>query len=113
MCGEACAVRPGRLDASHAGETVQTPRGRVAVHAGAAAVDQDRPASTRSDGPVNGPPGCWWQRDQDHLGALAAHPEYPVAVFLAEIGYVCAGSFEDPQAQQAGHCYQREVARMG
>ena len=105
-------VRPGHLDAGHVGETVQAPCGRMPVHPSAAAVEQDRPANTRPDCPVNGPPNCWRQRDQDHLGALAAHAEYPVTVFLAEIGYVRAGSFEDPQAQQAEHCHQREVARM-
>ena len=36
-----------------------------------------------------------------------------VAVFLAEVGDVRAGGFEDPQAQQAEHGYQREVAWAG
>ena len=48
--------------------------------------------------------------DQDDLGALAAHPQHPVAVLLAKVGDVRAGSFEDPQAQQAEHGDQREVA---
>jgi hypothetical protein len=33
-----------------------------------------------------------------------------VTVFLAEIGDVGAGGLEDPQAEQAEHGYQREVA---
>jgi hypothetical protein len=33
-----------------------------------------------------------------------------VAVLLAEVGDVRAGGFEDPQAQQAEHGHQREVA---
>ena len=50
---------------------------------------------------------------QDDLGALAEHPQHPVAVFLAEIGDVGAGGFEDPQAEQPEHGHQREVARVG
>jgi hypothetical protein len=68
-------VRPGHLDASHVGQTVQAPGSRMPVHPGAAAVEQDRPANTRPDCPVNGPPDRWRQRDQDHLVAPAAHPE--------------------------------------
>jgi hypothetical protein len=52
------------------------------------------------------------QRDQDDLGTFAAYPQDPVAVFLAEIGDVRGGGFEDPQAQQAEHGHQREVARV-
>jgi hypothetical protein len=37
-------VRPGDLDAGGLGEAVQAAGGRVPVHPGAAAVDQDRPA---------------------------------------------------------------------
>jgi hypothetical protein len=36
-----------------------------------------------------------------------------VAVFLAEVGDGRAGSFEDPQAEQAEHHHQREVAVVG
>jgi hypothetical protein len=36
-----------------------------------------------------------------------------VAVFLAEVGDVGAGGFEDPQAGQAGHGHQREVIPAG
>jgi hypothetical protein len=45
------------------------------------------------------------ERDQDDLGALAAHAQRAVAVLLAEVGDVRAGGCEDPQAQQAeyGH----------
>jgi hypothetical protein len=34
-------------------------------------------------------------------------------VFFAEVGDVRAGSFEDPQAQQAEHGHQSEVAGIG
>jgi hypothetical protein len=35
-----------------------------------------------------------------------------VGVLLAEAGDVRAGGLEDPQAQQAEHGHQREVARV-
>jgi hypothetical protein len=37
----------------------------------------------------------------------------PVAVLLAQVGDVRAGGFEDPQAEQAEHRHQREVAWIG
>ena len=37
------------------------------------------------------------------------HPQDPVAVFLAQVGDVGAGGFEDPQAQQPEHGHQGEV----
>jgi hypothetical protein len=85
----------------------------VAVHPGAAAVEQDRPAGPGADGSVDGSPDRWWQQDQDDLGAFAAYAQHPVAVFFAEVGDVRAGGFEDPQAQQAEHGHQREVAGAG
>jgi hypothetical protein len=36
------------------------------------------------------------QRDEDRLAAFAEDPEDAVAVFLAEVGDVQAGGFEDP-----------------
>jgi hypothetical protein len=33
-----------------------------------------------------------------------------VAVLFTQVGDVCAGGFKDPQAQQAQHGHQREVA---
>ena len=105
-------VRPGDLDASGFGEPVQAAGGRVPVHPGAAAVEQDRPAGTQAYGPVDGPADRWRQRDQDDLGALAAHAQHPVAVFVAEVSDVRGGSFEDPQAEEAEHGHQREVARV-
>jgi hypothetical protein len=63
--------------------------------------------------PVDGPPDRWRQRYQDDLGAFAAYVQHPVAVFFAQVGDVGAGGFENPQAQQAEHGYQGEVAGMG
>ena len=103
-------MRPGDLDTGGFGEPVQAAGGRVPVHPGAAAVEQDRPADPGGYRPVDGPADCGRQRDQDDLSALAAHAQDPVAVFLAEVGDVSAGGFEDPQAEQAEHGHQREVA---
>jgi hypothetical protein len=80
------------------------------VHPGTAAVEQDRAACQGSSRPVDGPADGWRQRDQDDLGAFAAHAQHPVAVFFAEVCDVRAGGFEDSQAE---HGHQREVAGIG
>jgi len=102
-------VHAGDPDSGGAG---QAAGGGVAVHPGAAAVEQDRPAGPFADCLFDGPTHCWRQRDQDDLGAFAAHAQDAVAVFFAEVGDVGAGGFEDPQAEQPEHGYQREVARL-
>jgi hypothetical protein len=43
--------------------------------------------------------GLGWQRYQHHLGALADHLQHAVAAFLAQVGDVRAGGFEDPQPE--------------
>jgi hypothetical protein len=103
---------PGYPYASSFGQAPQAAGGGVAIHPGAAAVEQDRPAGAGADRAVDGPPDGWRERDQDDLGALAAHAQHPVTVFFAHVGDVGPGGFEDPQAQQATHGYQREVARI-
>jgi hypothetical protein len=105
-------VRPSDLDASCLGEVAQAAGGRVPVHPGAAAVEQDRPARAGSGSPVDGPGDSRRQRDKDDLGALAAYAQDPVAMLFAEIGDVRADGLEDPQAEQAEHGYQCEVARV-
>jgi Domain of unknown function (DUF397) len=52
--------------------------------------------------PVEGRGDRCRQRDQDELGAFAAHPRYPVAVLLAGAGDVRTGGVEDPQTQPPG-----------
>jgi hypothetical protein len=69
----------------------------VPVHAGAAAVEQDRAGAALADGGVDGPADRGWQWDQDDLAAFAGDAQDPVAVFLAEIGDVAPAGFEDPQ----------------
>jgi hypothetical protein len=87
--------------------------GGVPVHPGVAAVAQDRSAGAVGEGAVDGPAGRGRQRDQHDLAAFAAHAQDPVAVFLAEVGDVGAGGFEDPQAEQSEHGHQGEVMPAG
>jgi hypothetical protein len=100
-------VRPGDLDAGGPGELAQAAGGRVPVHPGAAAVEQDRPAGAVPGRPVDRTPDCWRQGHQDDLGAFAADAQHPVAVLLAEVGDVGGSGLEDPQAEQAEHGHQR------
>jgi hypothetical protein len=93
-------VWPGDPYACVLGEVAQAAGGGVPVHPGAAAVEQDRPASPVCGGAVGGPADRRGQRDQDDLGAFAANAQDAVAVFLAQVGDAGAGGFEDPQAQQ-------------
>jgi hypothetical protein len=79
----------------------------------AAAVEQNRPAETAADRFVDGPSYRWRQRDQRDLGAFATDSQYPVAVFFAKVADVRAGCLEDPQAEQAEHCHEGEVAGTG
>jgi hypothetical protein len=78
----------------------------------AAAVEQDRAAGAGAGCPVDGAPDGERQRDQDDLGAFAAYAQHPVAVLFAEVGDVRAGGLEDPQAEEAEHGHEREVARV-
>jgi len=104
MVGTAVAehvrVRPGDPDSGCFGEPAEAAGGGVAVHPGAAAVEQDGPAGSSTGRAVDGPSDSWWQRDQDDLAALAAHAQDPVAVFFAQVGDARAGGLEDPQAQR-------------
>jgi hypothetical protein len=80
------------------------------VHPAAAAVKQYRPTDASAYRPVDSSSDGWWQRDQDDLGAFAAHAQHPVTVFFAQVGDVHASGFKDPQAEQPEHGHQREVA---
>jgi hypothetical protein len=93
------------------GQAPQAAGRGVAVHSRTPAVDQNRPGAS-ANSPVDGPPDRGRQRDQHGLGPFAAHAQHPVAVFFAEVADIGAGGLEDPQAQQAEHGYQREVARV-
>ena len=50
--------------------------------------------------------------DRGDLGAFAGYAQHPVAVLFTEVGDVGIGGFEDPQAQQAEHGNQGEVAAL-
>jgi hypothetical protein len=104
---------PGNAHPGGVGQEPQAASRNVAVHPGAAAVEQDRAAGAVADCLIDGPPDGWRQRDQDHLGAFAAHAQHPVAVLFAEVGDVRAGGLEDPQAEQPQHGHQGEVGRIG
>jgi len=103
---------PGRAGLRLSGKPSEAAGGGVPVHPRAAAIEQHRPRVAAADGAVGGPGDRWGQRDQDDLAAFAADPQYPVAVFLPQIADIRAGSFEDPQAQQAEHGNQGEVVAI-
>jgi hypothetical protein len=103
---------PGDLGAACLGEVPQAAGGRVRVHPGTPGIEQDGPAVPVVGCPVDGPADRGRQRHQNDLGALAADAQHSVAVLLAEVADVCGGGLEDPQAQQAEHGHQREVAQV-
>jgi hypothetical protein len=92
-------VRPGDPHPGGFGEPAQVAGGGMAVHPRAATVEQDRAVGAGAYGLVDGPADGWWQRDQDDPRAFAAYAQHAVTVFFAEVGDVCAGGFEDPQAE--------------
>jgi hypothetical protein len=106
-------MRPGDLDPSGLGEVVQAAGGRVPVHPGAAAVEQDRSARAVPGCPVDGPPDCWRQRYQDDLGALAAHAQDPATVFFAEVGDVRAGASKIRRPSSPGMATSAKSHRFG
>jgi len=63
-------VRPGDPHTSIPGQVPQAARGRVAVHPGAAAVEQDRAVGAGADGAVDSPPDGRWERDETILVPL-------------------------------------------
>ena len=69
------------------------------VHPGAAAVEQDRAGGPVGDGGVEAAADRGRKGDEDGLAAFAGDAEDAVAVFLAEVGDVRAGGFENPQAE--------------
>jgi len=89
---------------------VAQPAGRsVPVHPASAGVQQDRAAGPVTYCPVDGPADRGWQRHQDDLASLAADPQNPMAMFLAQVGDVGAGCLEDPQSEQAEHRHEGEI----
>jgi hypothetical protein len=96
-------VRPDDRHASGFGQVPEAAGGGVAVHPGAATVEEDRPSGAAADGLVDGPADGRWQWYQDDLGAFAAHAQDPVAVLFAEVGDVGPGRLEDAQAEEPEH----------
>ena len=87
--------------------------GGVPVHPLAARVEQDRPCRPAAEGAINRAGDRGRQRDKDHFGSFAAHPEDAMAVPLARVGDVGAGGFEDSQAEESKHRDEGEVGRVG
>jgi hypothetical protein len=63
-------MRPGDPHASIVSQVPEAAGGHVAVHPGAAAVEQDRPAGPGADRTVDGSPDGGRQRDERDLGPL-------------------------------------------
>ena len=84
----------------------------VPVHPAAAPATEQRSVLSAVDGAVNGAGDRRWQRHEDHLAALAANSQHPVAVLLAEVLHVGASRFEDPKAQEPQEAHQGEVIRV-
>jgi hypothetical protein len=107
MCGCALVIRTPAASASRRKRRVAAWRSIR----GTAAVAQNRPGGAGAYRPVDGPPDCWGQRDQDDFGAFAAHAQYPVAMLFTQIGNIGPDGLEEPQAKQPEHRHEREVAR--
>src|SRR5574342_639791 len=78
-------VHSGHFDSGGVGQVPQPAGGGVAIHAGAGAVEQDRPSSALTDGAVDRAAYRWWERDRYQFGAFAAYPQDPVPVLFAKI----------------------------
>jgi hypothetical protein len=100
---------PADPHARSASQIPQAPSGGMPVHPGSPPVEQDRSYYPASDGAVDRPPDGRRQRHEHDLAALAAYPEHPVAVLLAEIFDIGTRGLEDPKSKQAEHRHQREV----
>ena len=89
-------MHPRHPNSAEHGETSRAAGGRVAVHPGATPVAEQWPVPARERAVHRRREG-----GEDDLAAVAADPDDPVAVRLAEIFDVSAGGFEDPQREQA------------
>src|SRR5215469_16888284 len=105
-------VRPGDRHASGLGEAPQAAGGGMAVHPRTAAIDQDGPAHAFADRRVDGPPDRGRQRDQDGLGALAAHAQHPVTVLVTP-GLRCRRRSLRRSASPAGRAWPPARSHTG
>ncbi len=101
VCRSNVRVHRGDLRAAEVGQAPQPAGGAVTIHPGPSATEEDGAARAVAYGPFDGPSHRRRQRYQDDLVALAVDAEDPVAVLLAEVGDVCAGSLKDPQPEQS------------
>jgi hypothetical protein len=106
-------VGAGNAHAPGLREVPKAAGGGVPVHPPAVRVEQDRPCRPAADGAIDRAADRGRQRDKDHLGSFAAHPEDAVAMLLTQVGDVRAGGFEDAQAEQSEHRDDGEVGWVG
>jgi hypothetical protein len=88
----------------HTGDGLQAsqPAGAgVPVHAGAAAVEPDRPSDAVADCAVDRARDGGWHRYEHDLVALADDSQHWMAVLFTDVGDVHAGCFGDPQPKEA------------
>jgi hypothetical protein len=85
----------------------------VPIHPGAATIQQERPFGAVGGGPFDRPGDRWREWGEDDFAALAANPQHPVPVLLAQILDVGTAGFEDPQTEKAEHRNQGEVEPVG
>jgi hypothetical protein len=105
-------VHPRHPDPGSGGQVPEPAGRRVPVHPRSVGVAQDRTGLTAFDGAVEGSGHRWWERDEDNLAPLAAHPQDAVAMFFPEVTDVCAAGFEDPQPEQSEHRDQGEIVAV-
>ena len=91
---EHVGMHPRQPHAGLVGEVPQPAGGGMTVHPCVAPVAQQRALGAHVDGAVDRPPYRGRQRDQHDLGALADHPQHPVAVLRAKAGDVGGAGLE-------------------
>ena len=113
-CGDVGVAEHVRMQRRHPhpgclGEVAEAAGGRVPVHPLSAGVEQDRPRGSVADRGIQSSADGGWQGDEGGLVALAEHSQNAVAVFVAEVGDVQPGGFEDPETEEPEQADQREV----
>jgi hypothetical protein len=106
-------VCPGCPDASGPGEPAQAPGGCVAVHPGAAAVDQDRAVRASAYGPVDGAPDGGGSGIRTILVPLphTRSTRWPCSSPRSAMSAAVASKIRRPRRPE--HGYQCEVAGIG
>ena len=98
-------------DPGAAGDLADDPPGAVPVKPPCVPSEEHRPVRALADGQVDRPGGPRRERDGDDLAALAGDRERPVPTVQAEVLYVSASGFGDPQPVQREQRDQRVLDR--